>query len=121
MIDSPSSLLSGRRIARNVVWNLAGLATPLLVAIFAIPLLIDGMGVERFGLLAIIWMGVGYFSLFDMGFGRALTKLVAGHLGTGKTSDLGSLIWTALFVVLALGVVGAVLIESSLTHSLFTF
>jgi O-antigen/teichoic acid export membrane protein len=111
VIDSPSSLLSGRRIARNVVWNLAGLATPLLVAVFAIPLLIEGMGLERFGLLAIIWMGIGYFSLFDMGLGRALTKLVADHLGAGKTSDLGPPIWTALFVVLALGVIGAVLIR----------
>lgn len=79
----------------------------MLVAIFAIPLLIDGFGKERFGLLAIIWMGVGYFSLFDMGFGRALTKLVSDRLGTGDTYDIGSLIWTALSLVLFFGLFGA--------------
>ena len=79
----------------------------MLVAIFAIPLLIDGFGKERFGLLTIIWMGVGYFSLFDMGFGRALTKLVSDRLGTGDMQDLGSLIWTSLSMVLILGFFGA--------------
>lgn len=75
------TLLSGRLLARNTIWNLAGTAAPLLVAVIAVPHLIEGMGKERFGLLAIIWMGIGYFSLFDMGLGQALTMLVAEHLG----------------------------------------
>lgn len=82
----------------------------MLVALFAIPMLIAGFGKERFGLLAIIWMGVGYFSLFDMGFGRALTKLVAQRLGSGNTVDLGPLIWTALSMIFTFGLAGAAII-----------
>jgi len=104
--ESTKSLVSGRHLARNAVWNFAGLAAPLVVAFFAIPLLIEGMGKERFGLLAIIWMGVGYFSLFDFGLGRALTKLVAARLGADRIGDLDSLIWTALFLILTLGLAG---------------
>jgi O-antigen/teichoic acid export membrane protein len=77
LTDFGKSLLSGRLLARDVIWNFGGMAVPMLVGIFVIPLLIEGYGKERFGLLAIIWMGVGYFSLFDMGFGRALTKLLS--------------------------------------------
>lgn len=100
------SLTSGRLLARSAIWNLTGLALPTLVALFVIPMLINGMGKERFGLLAIIWLGVGYFSLFDLGLGRALTKLVAERLGAGKTGDLRSLIWTALSLLGVLGVIG---------------
>jgi O-antigen/teichoic acid export membrane protein len=92
------------------MWNLFGMGAPLLVALFAIPLLIDGFGKERFGLLAIIWMGVGYFSLFDFGLGRALTKLVAERLGSGDLGDLGRLIWTGLIMLLALGFLGGVVV-----------
>lgn len=84
----------------------------MVVALFAIPLLIDGMGKERFGLLAIVWMGVGYFSLFDLGLGRALTRLVAERLGRDAEEGLGELVWTALFLIAALGVLGAIVVLS---------
>lgn len=99
-------LLSGRVLANNTLWNFAGMAAPMLVAIFAVPVLIAGMGTERFGLLGIIWMGIGYFSLFDMGLGQALTKLVAERLGRGGSDDLDDVIWTALWLICGLGVVG---------------
>jgi O-antigen/teichoic acid export membrane protein len=98
-------LLSGNLLARNALWNFGGLVAPLFVAIIAVPYLIDGMGKERFGLLAIIWMGIGYFSLFDMGLGRALTKLVAEHLGREEPDVLHGLIWTALWLVSGLGII----------------
>jgi len=110
MTDSGKSLLSGHLLARNAIWNFVGMAAPLLVGLFAIPYLIDGMGKERFGLLAIIWMGVGYFSLFDMGLGRALTKLVAERLGRDQDSDLPEIIWTALCLILGLGLLGMVVV-----------
>lgn len=83
------------------------MAAPVLVALFAIPMLIEGMGKERFGLLAIIWVGVGYFSLFDLGLGRALTKLVSERLGNDEDAELGGLVWTALTLLISLGVLGA--------------
>lgn len=99
--------LSKGVLARNVIWNLLGAGMPLLVAIIAIPLLIDGLGTARFGVLTLAWMVVGYFSLFDLGLGRALTKLVAEKLGTGDTGDMPELVWTALLMMVALGFLGA--------------
>ncbi|MEN6317435.1 MAG: flippase [Syntrophaceae bacterium] len=107
------NILSGRLLARNVIWDLVGATAPLLVGLVAIPLLIAGMGKERFGLLTIIWMGVGYFSLFDLGLGRALTKLVADRLGDEQADDFGPLLWTALFLLFLLGTTGSIAVMLS--------
>jgi len=108
--DSAANLTSGHLLARNTIFNLIGAGVPILVAIFAIPLLIDGLGTARFGVLTLAWVVVGYFSLFDLGIGRALTKLVADRLGDGRSQEIPPLAWTALILVLLLGIVGSLIV-----------
>ena len=112
MSDNQASLTSGHRLARNVLWNLLGTGSPLLVALIAIPILIDGLGTERFGVLMLSWLVVGYFSLFDLGLGRAVTKLVAEKLGKGQTDEIPALVWTAIMLMAMLGVLGAVIVAA---------
>ncbi|GMQ82961.1 MAG: flippase [Rhodothermia bacterium] len=109
MSEKQANLIGSRRLARNVFWNLLGTGAPLLVALFAIPMLIEELGTARFGVLTLAWMVVGYFSLFDLGLGRALTKLVAEKLGKGQDDDIPALIWTAMLLMTVLGVLGAVI------------
>lgn len=85
---------------------------PVIAAVFAIPLIIKGLGIVRFGVLTLAWMVIGYFSLFDFGIGRALTKVVAEKLGGGQAEDVPAIAWTALFLMLLLGVVGAIVVAS---------
>jgi len=94
------------KIAHSIYWNFLGLAVPLVLALFSIPVLIEGMGIERFGLLSIIWMVVGYFSLFDLGFGRALTRIISERSGLGNYTNLDSIVWTALVFMGVLGIIG---------------
>jgi O-antigen/teichoic acid export membrane protein len=54
-------------------------------------------------------MVAGYFSFFDLGLGRALTKLAAEHLGRGSVSEVPALVWTAIAMMLGLGGVGTAL------------
>ena len=100
--------IRGHALARNTVLNLIGLGAPLMVAIFTIPLLIKTIGPARFGVLTLVWMVVGYCGLFDLGLGRALTKLVAEKLGAQKESEIPALIWTALLLMAGLGIIGMV-------------
>ena len=79
------------------------------MAVFTIPPLIHGLGTERFGILALAWTFVGYFSVFDLGLGRALTKLAAERLDTAPESEVSTLTWTALGLMLVLGLAGAAL------------
>ena len=82
-------------LGKNTVWNLIGQATPALAAVFTVPILIHRLGTERFGVLTLIWLIVGYFSIFDLGLGRALTQLLADRLGRDDHDAIPPLVWTA--------------------------
>ncbi|HEY2545233.1 MAG TPA: flippase [Candidatus Acidoferrum sp.] len=103
-------LTSGRLLARNTVWNLIGNGAPLIVAVFAIPILIRDLGKDRFGVLALAWALIGYAGLFDAGLGRALTQLVSKKLGAGEEHEVPTLVWTSLVLMLGLGVLGTAVI-----------
>lgn len=107
--ESPG-LASGPRLARNTLWSLLGQGAPLLAALVTIPVLVRSLGTERFGILTLVWMVIGYFSVFDLGLGRALTKRVAGKLGAGKTPEIPALVWTGLYLVSGLGALGTVVL-----------
>jgi len=103
---SRRNLTSGRLLARNTIWNLLGTLLPMGVAVVSIPPLVRALGLDRFGLLSLAWVVIGYFSLFDVGIGRALTKLVAEKLGANEEQSVPPLAWTSLLLLLGLGVVG---------------
>lgn len=90
-------------LLRNSLFNLIGLGGPLLAAVFTIPYLIAELGVERFGLLTLIWAVVSYFGLFDLGLGRALTQQVAITCSRDEYQDLPSITGTAYLIMLFLG------------------
>lgn len=103
-----------QKFVRNIGWNLIGQGAPLLAALISIPLLVKGLGIDRFGILTIGWMLIGYFSLFDLGIGRALTQIIAAKLSADSDSsarrDIPLFIWTGLLVMLVLGIVTSLLI-----------
>lgn len=113
MSEIVSKLTSGRLLARNTVWNFAGQAVPLLVAVFAIPVLIRELGTDRFGVLTLAWAVIGYFSLFDLGLGRALTYLVSEKFGTNKEDEVSSIVGTGLVLMSVLGIVGASILAAT--------
>jgi len=117
-----SQVFARRRagVALNSFWNLAGQSSPLLLAAFAIPVLIRHLGVDRFGVLTLAWILVGYFSFFDLGIGRATTKLLAERIALGDAAAATGLIWTAIFSMVLLGTCfGAILFALApwLSHS----
>ena len=105
--DDSGDLTSGRMLTRNSILNIVGYCAPLLVALVTIPVIIREMGTDRFGILTLAWAVIGYFSLFDFGLNRALTKIVAEKLGDSKQVQIPFLIWTSLVVMTILGLVVA--------------
>ena len=90
------NLTSGRTLFRGAIWNLLGQSLPVVAAFLFVPLLVRGLGIERFGILSLAWMLVGYFSLFDLGLGGALTRLVSDRLANRQDEEVPRLVWTAL-------------------------
>lgn len=99
-----------KRVLSHGGWNLLGTALPLVASIAAVPFLLDRLGVERFGILSLVWVLIGYFSFFDLGIGRALTKLVAERVDDRRREELISLCSTGTALVLVVGACGALVI-----------
>jgi O-antigen/teichoic acid export membrane protein len=102
-----NTIQSGPRplsMAKSTLYNLVGYGAPLIVAAFSIPLIIKGIGTDRFGILTLAWVVIGYLSLLDLGTGRALTKVVSEKIGRGQLQDIPATIWTALSAMLVLSV-----------------
>lgn len=97
-------------VFRNSLYNLLGLGLPLLVAIVAIPELIDSLGVEQFGILTIVWAIVSYFGLFDLGLGRAMTQQIAATVSEGAFDRLGRVVGTSNLLMALLGLAGGILL-----------
>jgi O-antigen/teichoic acid export membrane protein len=104
--------IQGGLLARNTLFNLIGQGLPLVVAIVTIPFIIHGLGVERFGLLSLAWVVLGYFAIFDLGLGRATTKFVAEALGKGEEDQVPRLVWTAVTIQALFGLLGAIVLAS---------
>ncbi|HPI41113.1 MAG TPA: flippase [Pseudobdellovibrionaceae bacterium] len=90
--------------------NLAGQIIPLIVGLFTIPKLITYLGIERFGALSIVWVLIGYFSLFDFGLSRTLTYLASKLFHQKKWSDLNKTFWTVLGLVSGFSLLGSLMI-----------
>jgi O-antigen/teichoic acid export membrane protein len=95
-----------QRLGRDTLWNLAGNVLPLVVALLAVPYLIQRLGTSRFGLLSLAWVLIGYFSFFDLGLGRALTKWIADRRGEGNLTSLPAISATGVGLVGLVGWLG---------------
>lgn len=95
------------KLARHTLFNLLGLGVPLLAALGTIPVLIQSLGPERFGILTLIWAVTSYFGLFDLGLGRALTQQLAVLLDQDRNENVGALCATALSIMILVGSLGA--------------
>jgi O-antigen/teichoic acid export membrane protein len=89
---------------RNSAFNLAGQAIPAAIWAAALPLALRALGIERIGLLGLIWVLLGYVTIFDWGLSRALTKLLSEARGHGSAASFARHAWTG---IACQGVVGA--------------
>lgn len=110
-----------RKISINVLYNLLGYTLPLIFALFFIPVLLKNLGTDRFGLLNLAWILIGYFGFFDLGIGRALTKIVAEKIGTHQISEIPSLFWTSIFLMFAFSSFIAILLFIFSDNIIFSF
>lgn len=98
-----------RSLRSPALWSLMGDILPMLAAMAVAPALLQTLGVERLGVLSLIWVFVGYFSFLDLGLGRAVTVAVASarHDRTEAGSTALRITGSAVVALLVLGAAGA--------------
>lgn len=93
-------------LARNTIFNFIGQAIPLIAGIITLPFIIKGLGTQRFGLLSLALVILGYFAVFDLGLGRATTKFVAESVGKGEKEKISIIVWTSVTIQFIFGMIG---------------
>jgi len=95
-------------LRHNTIWNLAGSGVPLIAAVAFIPFTLNRLGNEAFGVLTLIWALIGYFSLFDMGVGRALTYELSKLDKKKNSVEISLTLKAGLLLTLLAGLFGAI-------------
>ena len=97
------------RIARSTLINLAGAAIPAVLLLITVPIYLHLIGEARYGVLAIVWLLLGYFGVFDLGFGRAVANRIAA-LHDATAEERQGIFWTGLAISAVTGLIGGAIL-----------
>jgi len=95
-------------ISRNTTYNIIGTLLPVLVALLTIPIYVKLIGDQRYAVISISWLLLGYFGVFDFGIGKAAAQRIS-VLNT-NVSKRSSSFWTALSLNTFFGILGGLII-----------
>src|SRR5438105_3772905 len=93
------SMSANRTIARNVVWNWAGMAIPMLSGFVIAPFLVHRLGQLRYGEWILIASLTNYFGLLDLGIRGSVGRYIAYHRARGEQDGVNQTLSTALAVL----------------------
>ena len=95
-------------IRNNTLWSLVGSGLPLIAAAALIPFTLKTFGDEMFGVLTLIWVLIGYLSLFDMGVGRSLTYEISKLNNSYNQAQITNVLKAGILLTAFTGLLGAI-------------
>lgn len=108
-VSTPSLQPAGHEFS-STIWNLVGYLVPLLVVLLTLPVTVSRLGIDRYGVLALVLVLHDYFGYLDFGLGRAATKELTSTLSSA--ADRGqsrAVLLISLALHFALGILLALL------------
>lgn len=94
-----------RLIARNVMWNSAGMATGMLAGFIVAPFLVRRIGETNYGLWILIASLTGYFGLLDLGVRGSVGRFLAYHRARNAADAVNATLSTAFVILCGLGLI----------------
>ena len=105
-----------KRFVINVLWSWTGVAANLAVALVLNPYVIRKLGDVRYGIWALIFSILEYFTFFDLGLNTAVTNFCARYEAAGESEKINEVVNTAAFYFTLIAVV-AVGLTFGLAHN----
>jgi len=107
------------KIVTNTVYNVAGRLWQIFVSFFLTPYIIYHIGVELFGVWALIGVLIGYLGLLDFGVSTSFVKYISEYYTLRKYNRINDTVKAGLFLYL---IIAPVIIVSGVffVHPLFT-
>src|SRR5438105_4399522 len=104
-------------VFRNAALGLVGAVVPIAVSLITVPFYLQVVGVERYGVLSIVWVFLGYFGLMDFGLGGAIAqKLAASRNETQRHKQ--SIFWISCIFGVVFGAVGSTILYGTLGYAI---
>lgn len=100
---------TSRGIVSNTFFSVLSKIIPIIISIICIPIIINKLGDAKYGTLTIALAFIGYFNLFDLGLGKAITKLISERIGQGLNHEIKDIFKTGVILTSALGAFGGLL------------
>lgn len=101
--QSSLSAKQSRGLKPNYIVNLIGNALPLAVSLFVVPIYIHHIGADRYGIMSLVWILLGYFGFLDFGLSRASANALS-RIASADAAERVPVLITALYLNAALGV-----------------
>jgi len=98
------------RTLKNSIYGMIEFAWPILLALFASPYIVHGLGVDAYGVLSVVGVTLGFFGFFDLGIGGAATRHIAVAYERGDAEEINHVVSTVLAFYLLVGVLGAAIL-----------
>ncbi|MCW2316620.1 O-antigen/teichoic acid export membrane protein [Rhodoblastus acidophilus] len=104
------------RLLRSYAANLAAPLTLILVVAITVPLYVRQIGLERYGVIALVTMLASYSGVFDLGLGRSVIHALS-QAGEARERR-AEILWTACALNAALGCLGGALVFLAARYAL---
>jgi O-antigen/teichoic acid export membrane protein len=82
----------------------------MLVNLISIPILLDLLGKDAYGIQRLVAVLIGYFTIMDMGLDLPIIKFVSRYKSIGKDDLLQKLLNTTILLYTCIGLIGLVII-----------
>src|ERR1700722_5526348 len=104
-------------IKSKFVINVTGAVAGIIIALATVPFYVSRIGEDRYGILSLVWIMLGYLGFLDFGLSRATANALA-KLGDAPAKDRGSVFVTSLVINIALGSIGGFIVYFAGGHIL---
>jgi O-antigen/teichoic acid export membrane protein len=99
-----------KSMLKNVAINFFGLILPTFVSLVTVPTYIRLLGVERYGVVSLVWTFIGYFGVLDLGMSMAAQNHISKARAANDGAQSSLVFWSAFWLNLVTGIVGGLLI-----------